>query len=116
MTTKPKSNITRGMRDMTTIQGLRHKVLPKNREQAVTELARLEHEKARLECEIAMWVGNQRRTEARLHNINQRLALLETMLHPDGASSSKPARTGRRSGEDEDDDDPQSWHEVSISY
>jgi hypothetical protein len=110
---KAKTNITRGMRDVLTIQGMRNRVLPKNREQAATELARMEHEKARLEREMAMWVSNQRRTEVRLQHVNERLAMLEAMFNPPG---SKAAAVSRRAAGDEEEDEPQGWHQVSIQY
>ena len=47
-----KTKDIKGMRNIPTIQGLRHRSLPTTREQTVAELARLEHEKVRLKREL----------------------------------------------------------------
>lgn len=72
----------RSMRDIPTIQGLRHRMLPSTREQVVGELARLEHEKARLQREMAMWLQKQQKTESMLAQIEERLVRLQQMLEP----------------------------------
>jgi chromosome segregation ATPase len=68
------------MRDIPTIQGLKNRAVPSNREQIASELARLEHEKARLERELNMWVGNQKKTKIRIHQVQERLDLLEHVM------------------------------------
>ncbi len=70
----------RNMRDIPTIQGLKDRGVPSNREQIVSELARLEHEKARLERELSIWNANQRKTENRIHQVQERLNLLQNFL------------------------------------
>ncbi len=58
-----KTKHVRSMRDIPTIQGLRNRSVPTTREQVMSELARLEHEKARLEREMNIWLANQKKTE-----------------------------------------------------
>lgn len=108
------------MRDIPTNQGLNSRSLPKKREQAVTELARLEHEKSRLERELEMWRENQKQTEARLEKVEERLASLRDMVEP-AAGDETPKRTparrrsaARATSQDEDDD--ADWHEISLEY
>lgn len=108
------------MRDIPTNQGLNSRSLPKKREQAITELARLEHEKARLERELEMWRENQKQTEARLEKVEARLAALREMVEP-AAADEVPRRTaGRRrsatSATRRDEDDDQGWHEIALEY
>lgn len=108
----------RGMRDIPTIQGLRDRTIPETREQAVTEWARLEHEKARLEREMETWISNQRKTEERLRQVNERLARLQEMLglSDDEKSTRRPSRgpsTGDSAG---DRDEAGDWQEVSLEY
>jgi chromosome segregation ATPase len=109
----------RGMRDIPTIQGLRHRAVPANREQAVSELARLEHEKARLERELKMWASNQQKTESRLQQVEARLALLEQVLNPPAADGSNKRTAIRRSRTDKSDNgegEAQGWREVPLEY
>jgi phage portal protein BeeE len=109
----------RGMRDIPTIQGLRHRAMPGNREQAVSELARLEHEKARLERELKIWISNQQKTEGRLRQVEERLALLEQMLNPPVAAGSTKHAEVRRSRTDKPDGgegETQGWREVPLEY
>jgi hypothetical protein len=113
---KPKG--MKGMRDIPTIQGLRNQSLPKSRELIVAEVARMEHEKARLERELRMWVSNEKKTENRLQRVEERLGLLQQMLEPPPASAPKRAKNRRApvettpSGESQ----AQGWQEVSLKY
>jgi chromosome segregation ATPase len=119
-----KTKDLRGMREIATIQGLSRRSVPKNRPQAAAELARLEHEKARLERELKMWLDNQQKTEARLSRVEERLALVNQVLTPlpaEGStkpSSRRRARIGRSptakadSGEGEE----QGWKEIPLEY
>ena len=65
---------TRGMREIPTAFGLAKRSKPNSRDEAITEMARLEHEKARLEREMALWVQNEKRTEKHLQKVRDRLA------------------------------------------
>lgn len=110
-----KAKRPRGMRELMTIQGIAGRSVPDSREQIVAEQARLEHERARLHRELAMWQENERKTAARLQTLEERMALLrrtiEPMLEPDLAST--PERQAPRQAEDP----PQTkWHEVVLEY
>jgi hypothetical protein len=120
-----KSRGTRGMRDIPTIQGLRHRSLPSTREQTVAEVARLEHEQARLKRELDVWHKNQERTENRLQQVRERLVLLQQILEPPMAAHDSPAgdstklpRTRRSSAEktDRGEGDGQGWREITWEY
>lgn len=71
---------TKGMRDIPTMYGLAKRSKPNSRDEAITELARLEHEKARLERELNLWQENQKRTQQRLQSILNRLVLLQAIV------------------------------------
>jgi len=113
-----KSVRVRSMRDIPTIQGLRHRSVPASREQAVAEVARMEHEKARLERELEIWLGNQRNTEKRLRQVVERLAGLEQMLYSpdgDGATERQVRRTTtERTGGGEEE--VRKWREIPLEY
>ncbi len=109
----------KGMRDIPTIQGLKHRGVPASREQAVSELARLEHEKARLQRELHMWMENQQKTEGRLRQVEERLALLEQALNPPAAEApSEHARAGTSHAQrsDGDEEGSRGWREVRLEY
>lgn len=114
-----KTKELRGMRDIPTIQGLRHRSLPGNREQTMAEIARLEHEKARLEREMRIWLGNQERTEKRIRQVGERLAALQDTLEPPAeAGAQKRAERDRRQrgSADASDGQDQGWQEVPLEY
>ena len=75
-----KTTNIRSMRDLPTIQGLKNRSLPANREQIMGELARLEHEKARLEREKTIWLSNQKKAQTRIDQVQERFDLLQRML------------------------------------
>jgi hypothetical protein len=108
----------RSMRDIPTIQGLRSRSVPASREQAVAEMARMEHEKARLERELEMWLGNQRNAEKRLRQVEERLAGLEQILNPsDGDDATKrPAHRKPTEGTDGGEDQVRTWREIPLEY
>jgi len=69
------------MRDIPTHQGLKyHRSAPANREQIMSELAQLEHENARLEREITIWLSNQKRTQTRIEQVQKRMHLMRRMF------------------------------------
>jgi hypothetical protein len=130
-----KTKHTRGMRDIPTIQGLSSRSVPATRPQAATELARLEHEKARLERELKMWIGNQKRTESRLRLVEERLALVQQVMVPPAAGDlTKPvlstsaalsvnAAEGRTrvrqsptAEADSGEGEAQGWQEIALEY
>lgn len=101
----------RGMRDLTTVQGLAGRSVPHSREQVVAEQARLEHERTRLQRELAMWQDNQQRTNDRLAAVEERLALLASAIAP---AESAPRPAPRRSGDPATPDTE--WHEIVLEY
>ena len=110
---------TRGMRDIPTIQGLRHRSLPTTREQTVAAIARLEHEKARLQREVDMWNQNREKTAGRLQQVEERLALLQQVLDPpDSTGAPRRAQAPRPAAKGAGDDDggTQNWREVTLEY
>lgn len=122
-----KTKHTKGMRDIPTIQGLSSRSVPDTRPQAATELARLEHEKARLERELKMWIDNQKRTESRLWLVEERLALVQqVVVAPAAGDSTKPVLSGaegrtrvRQSPTEEADSgegEAQGWQEIPLEY
>jgi len=110
-----KTNQMRSMRDIPTIQGLHNHAVSANREKAVTELARLEHEQARLQRELDMWQANQRKTERRLQQVQERLALVQAVLSPPDTDGSPRRTEARRSSEEEVRRD-RPWQEVKLEY
>ena len=68
------------MRDIPTIQGLKNCSLPINREQIMSELVRLESEKARLDRENTIWLSNQKKTLTRIQKVQERMNLLQRVI------------------------------------
>mgnify|MGYP001572110037 CR=1 FL=1 len=86
----------KGMHDIPTGQGLTNRSVRATRAQVVAHLARAEHEKARLERELAMWVANQKQTERRLRRVLERIEVLQGSLRKQspGTRSRKAPRLG----------------------
>jgi predicted nucleic acid-binding Zn-ribbon protein len=109
----------RTMRDIPTIQGLRGQITPATREQAVTEMARLEHELARLKRELGMWIDNQTKTTERMHRIEQRLTMLKEILDP-GMEGAAEQRSHRSDASENDRDEGQGkskgWKTIPFQY
>lgn len=108
-----KTEHLRGMRDIPTIQGIRNRSVPATQEQAMTELTRLEHEKARLERELSIWLANQKKTEGRLQQLQERVTLLQNVM-----DELPPKRRGPDTGSEqlEDDAGKSNWREVPLEY
>jgi hypothetical protein len=119
-----KTKNVRGMRNIPTIQGLRHRSLPTSREQAVAEVARLEHEKARLNRELSLWSDHQKRTEGHLQQVEERLAILQEIMDQtaddDSTQPSSQRRTRVRRSRTERGDsgegEAQGWREIPLEY
>jgi chromosome segregation ATPase len=120
-----KTKDLRGMRDIPTIQGLRHRSLPTTREQAVAEVARLEHEKARLKRELNLWLEHQERTEKQLQQVEERLIILQQILDETADDdSTKPSGRGRAKGRrrsatkeaNNDEGEALGWREIPLEY
>ncbi|NJM08210.1 hypothetical protein HC891_21555 [Candidatus Gracilibacteria bacterium] len=77
----------KGLRNLRTVQQANRRNQIGSREQMVAELARLEHEKARLQREVEVWRQNQRRTETQLEHVEARLAQLARAIDLTGAES-----------------------------
>jgi hypothetical protein len=109
---------TRGMRDIPTIQGLRHRGLPTTREQAVAEIARMEHERARLQRELEIWLSNQEKTQSRLRQVEERLACLQEIFDPPvGNGQAKRRAQGTQTGlADDGEGETRSWREIPLEY
>jgi len=90
----------RTMRDIPTIQGLRERATPTTREQAISELARLEHEKARLSRELDLWTSKQQNTSEKIQQVEQRLLRLRQIIEPEAAQAA-PGRAVSRSAKSE---------------
>jgi predicted nuclease with TOPRIM domain len=106
-----------GMRDIPTIQGLRNRAVPSSREQVVSELARLEHEKARLERELNMWLTNQKKTQERIQQVQERVNLLQHVL--DDISPKRQPTSSPSSGEQTSEEEEQKvgkYREVPLEY
>lgn len=108
----------RGMRDIPSMQRLRRD----NREQLVTELAQLEHERARLERELDVWLRNQANTTDRLRQVEQRLALIQEALSlsekRNALQPSVPPKAALLSPLDmgDDGDEVPNWQEMPLEY
>ena len=114
-----KAKRTRGMRNIPTIQGLRHRSLPTTREQTVGELARLEHEKARLNRELKLWMDHQKRTEGQLQQVEERLTILQQMMDQtadDGSTKRAKARRSSTEKADSGEGKAKSWREIPLEY
>ncbi|MBI3362504.1 MAG: hypothetical protein HY023_15490 [Chloroflexi bacterium] len=105
---------TRDMRDIPTIQGLRHRAMPRTREQALAEMVRLEHEKARLGRELNIWADNQKRTEDRLRHVEERLALVPKLL--DEASAAEESGKSNPEWTSGDERQPKRRREIRVEY
>jgi hypothetical protein len=110
-----KANRPRGMREVMTIQGLAGRTVPDSREQIMAEQARLEHERSRLQRELAMWQENARKTGERLKGVEERMALLRNTLEPmlDPRPDEGAARQTAQPAEAEP---VTAWHEVVLEY
>lgn len=88
--------VVKGMHDIPTAQGLTNRSVAATRAQVVAHLARAEHEKARLERVLAIWVANQKQTERRLQRVLERIEVLQGALRKQspGTRSRKAARPG----------------------
>ena len=113
-----KTKYLKGMRDIPTVQGVRSCSVPNTQPQAATELARLEHEKARLKRELKIWLDNQERTEKQLRYVEDRLALVKQVLIPLAADDTAKRTAAPRSPTKEGSGKgaAQGWREVSLEY
>ena len=97
-----------------TVYGLMKRSKPNGRDEAITELARLEHEKARLERELALWRSNEKRTQQRLQTILNRVALLQALV--DGRSSETASPQAVSGPQNEEAVESEEWATVRLEY
>ena len=72
---------TTGMRNVRTIQSVRHRSVPTTRLEMAAQLARLEHEKAGLERALKVFEATDRRIRASLEQAVARIDLLRHRLY-----------------------------------
>ena len=103
----------KGLRNLRTLQATTRRDKANSHEQAVAELARLEHEKARLQRELDVWEQNRRRTEQHLQRVEARLGVVRRNIDLSGGEAvRRPApQVFRDEREDETD-----WGTLSIEY
>lgn len=108
----------KGMRNVPRLQILSNRQVPENRAQAVTEFARLEHEKTRLENELRLWQSKELRTLERLKLVEERLDSLQQMLELVTKPAANRARGSQASPHPDPADDPQNppWREMMLEY
>ncbi len=114
----------KGMRDVPTMQAIHSRNQKRSREQMVTEFARLEHEKARLERELQLWTKKKMVTEEALAKVQFELDEIQQDLMP-APSDSPPRNVVRRrtaqqatAGNDGDAqaDEGPAWREIAMEY
>ncbi len=105
---------TRGMRDINTVQASSSRTDATSREQGITDLARLEHERARLERELNMWLENQKRAEQRLKKVHERITLLQQDLY--GSPAERRSASAAGGPGDDGEQEPRDWHKISFEY
>jgi hypothetical protein len=103
----------KGLRQIATIQNMRNRSVPRTREQVMTELARLEHERVRLTRTGEVWAANLRRTEDQLQGVLERIALLEQSLDPPSAEGAPRPRSAPAPAREDDAD---TWTPQPLEY
>ncbi|MBU0703250.1 MAG: hypothetical protein KKC18_05225 [Chloroflexi bacterium] len=106
---KPK-----GMHDIPTAQSLISRSIPATRAQMVARLARMEHEKERLERELNVWVGKQQQTERRLQQVQQHIKLLRRALGESSANEDREDSGIQRMTNDRGK--AEGWREIPLEY
>jgi len=106
---KPK-----GMHDILTAQSLINRSMPATRAEMVAQLARMEHEKARLERELNVWVGKQKETEGRLQQVRKHIELLKRALDESPAEEERRDSGGQRAAGEERK--AKGWQEIPLEY
>lgn len=106
---KPK-----GMHDVPTAQSLISRSIPATRAQMVTRLARMEHERERLERELNVWGGKQQQTEERLQKVRQRIEVLQRAL--DESLADKEREDGDDQPTAGEERKAEGWREIPLEY
>ena len=109
----------RGIRHIPTIQTLRYR-RPVTREQLVARLALLEHERARVHRELAVWTAKHERTLELLRQADEEIAAVQKSLLPETQSppSSSPGQGVTRANTDQERpaDGKPGWQEITLEY
>ena len=102
---RPRPSTTKGMRSISTIWGRVNRSVPNTPECAATEVAHIAHEKARLERELEIWVGNANKVRKRLSEMQERLVVLQAVVARTANDSStahpKPRRGNQMENQSE---------------
>lgn len=108
----------KSIRDLPSLAGAYRRTKPSTREQASTELARMEHERARLEHELGICTAHQKRAMARLQGVNNRIATLKAIIDPLSGSAAQPdaASGGSLLDAQPVKDTKPGWREVTLEY
>lgn len=113
----------RGMRDVPGPQSVANRKQANTREQAVTDLTRLEHEKARLERELSVWTTKAEATSRRLEQIRGQLEALQNSLYgsvtaspPAGRARSNGGSAGNGTDDAETVAQEKTWREIPLEY
>jgi hypothetical protein len=101
------------MRDLVMTRELSDRTAPRSRDQALTELARLEGEKARHERALEVWLSNQQKTERQLEQVKQRIALVQQSV---GLADAAAPRPTPRSAASQPADDDAGWEPFVLKY
>ena len=83
---------------------------PDSREQIMSELARLEHEKARIDREISVWVGNQKKAQIRAMEVYDRIAILQGLI------KELAPRSSNGLGDEKEESKSSEFREVKFEY
>ena len=104
----------KGMRDVATAQTLINRSIPASRAQIVAQLARMEHEQARLERELNTWAGKQQQTQWRLQKLREHTALLQHALDTSPERRQRPSP--ERSGKPDNTQPAAPWREFPVEH
>lgn len=94
----------KGMHDIATGQNMINRSIRATRAQRLGQLARVEHEKSRLERELDKWKANKKQSEERLRVVQRRIGLLKQSLHDDPPEKREQGHRQR------------TWREVRLEY
>lgn len=108
----------RGLREVATLLTLAHGAQPRERHQMASRFARLENERARLECELDMWRARTSATEDKLAKISEQIAALRPLLfeEADQPSGNRQVHRPRRAPASDDAAAPKPSRRMSLEY
>ncbi|MEW6233496.1 MAG: hypothetical protein AB1566_14450 [Chloroflexota bacterium] len=106
---KPK-----GIHDIPTAQSLISRSIPASRAKIMTQLARMEQERERLERESNVWGDKQQQTEGRLRQVLQRIEPLQRALNELPADEEREDSSKQRAADD--GREAKGWREIPLEY